>query len=156
MSDADPVPEPKRRTVTPHRVAVGVMAAIVLVGAALLLLPYSTEIDVSLGSSGFFVAEGPVEGRCEPPLLDAIHGESSDWLNYAPGEDGFQQDGLLTGSWCSPESLQRGAIGAGTIVFGMCGLLTLEIVRQRRLRLARTEALADGGPDPEADPPPAT
>lgn len=147
MSGTESTPAPPRR-VTPLRVAAGVMVLIVLAGFALLLLPYSTEVDLDLGPSGLFSTEEPVTGRCEPPLLDAVHGESDDWLNYAPGE-GASQDGLLTGSWCSPESLQRGAIGAGIVVFGMCGLLTLEILRQRRKRLTDEEPEAESPPEAE-------
>lgn len=149
MSATDPAPEPERRRVTSHRVAVAVMIAVMLAGAAVLLLPYSTEVDLDIGTSELFQADGPIHAQCEPPLLDAMHGESDDWLNYAPGEGGLDQDGMLSGTWCSPESLQRGAIGAGIVVFGMCGLLLLEVLRQRRLRLARRAAETESAPETE-------
>jgi len=144
----EPEPPAPRRTITPHRVGVAVMVLIMLAGSALLVLPYTTEVDVDLGPSGLFKAEGPVEGRCEPPLLDAFHGQTTDLLEYAPGK-GIQHDGWLTGSWCSPEALQRTAIGGGIALFGMCGLLTLEVLRQRRLRQERA---ADEDDDDEDAP----
>jgi hypothetical protein len=152
VSDEAAFGEPRRRVVTLHRVLVAVAVAIMAAGAAVLVLPYSKTVDLDLGGAGLIDPPPPVSARCEAPLLDAFHGEPEGWLNYSPGSgdagDDVDTGGTLSGSWCTPQSVQRGALGASLIVFAMCSLLTLEVLRQRRIRQDRVDP--ETPPDPTA------
>ena len=119
---------------------VGVALAVLctVAGLVALLLPY----DASTGVPGFTET---VEVRCQPPLVDAVSKEDAadGWFLFQ--EDGgvvFTDDvddtgkggGTITtgGSLCYPDSVQRGAIGAGLVTVGVMGLLGWQVVRARR------------------------
>ena len=134
MSGRGERPAAERR---PSSARIAQVIGIVLfgIGVALLVLPYDTTIAIDAPAGRFDLAQIPTEGRCEAPLLDAHHDDIDLWINYAP-ESGttLEHDGeLLTGSWCAPESIQRGGGGALLILVGLM-TVTLGLTNERRRR----------------------
>lgn len=104
----------ERSTLAP---AFGVILA--AVGLIILLLPYNTTANLSLPQGQDLSSGVPLHIRCESPALDALHGESGDWLNYSARGRGAVDVERATGSWCTPASYWHGGIGLLLLAAGV-------------------------------------
>lgn len=109
-----------KRRVGVGRVAQVLGLALLAVGIALLALPYDTTLAVDSPAGAIIdLTRLPDEARCEAPILDAFHDQPDVWINYSPESGTNIESERLSGSWCMPESLQRGGGGVLLIVLGL-------------------------------------
>ena len=118
----------------PARIGQLLGLALLVAGIALLALPYDADLTLVLPSGEVFQdAELPSQVACEAPLADLFHGEPEVWINYAPSTGTRVGRGeRLSGSYCEPESIQRGIAGMTLALVGVLLLGAATVVARRR------------------------
>ena len=156
----DPIDGDRGRSVRPARIGQLLGVVLLVAGIALLALPYDADLTLVLPSGEVFqAADVPSQVACEAPLVDLVHDEPEVWINYAPTTGTRVGRGeRLSGSYCEPESIQRGIAGMTLALVGVLLLGAATVVAHRRTAddHAATDGTADGtasGAGPGAEPP---
>jgi drug/metabolite transporter (DMT)-like permease len=141
--------------VRPARIGQLLGLALLVAGIALLALPYDADLTLVLPSGEVFQdAELPSQVACEAPLADLFHGEPEVWINYAPSTGTRVGRGeRLSGSYCEPESVQRGIAGMTLALVGVL-LVGAATVLVRRRADDRTASDGPAGDPTSGDEPP--
>ncbi|WP_426572219.1 hypothetical protein [Aquihabitans sp. McL0605] len=112
----------------------GLVVGIVLsvLGVALLATTYHKELDVDVPAGAREIEQPAPTITCEAPIVDGFHDEPQGWVNYAPNTGvAFAGHDTFSGSWCKPESVQRGTLGLTLLSVGAL-ILVVPPIRRRR------------------------